>query len=115
MPNEPLPDYVGGGSGLSDLPIQFPRGTNIASVRLFATKGANIVELQSSTVRRCRRYSSTERGHPVFEVQVAIPPGQPAVISFQLSEPTVPGAPRVPSQPLVDTVVPKVMVPECTG
>ncbi len=58
---------------------------------------------------------NTERGHPVFEVQVIIPPGQTADIMFQLSEPTVPGTPRSPSQPLVETVVPKVMVPECAG
>ncbi len=113
VPNEPLPDYVAADAGLSpDLLIEVPRGTNITSVRLFATKDATL----STAILNGERVPailSTERGHPVFEVQVIIPPGQSADISYQLSEPTVPGAPRAPSQPLVNTVVPKVMVPEC--
>ncbi|TPG34673.1 DUF4012 domain-containing protein [Mycobacterium hodleri] len=115
VPNVPLPDYVASDAGLSpDIPIEVPRGTNITSVRLFATKGA---KLDSAILngQRVPAILNTERGHPVFEVQVIIPPGQPADISFQLTEPTSPGVPQVPSQPLLDPVVPKVMVPECTG
>lgn len=115
VPDAPLPDYVVDAPGLApELLIEVPRGTNITSVRLFATQGA---ELSSAILNgeRVPAIVNTERGHPVFEVQVIIPPGQSADVSFQLSEPTVPGAPRAPSQPLVDTVVPKVMVPECTG
>ena len=51
-------------------------------------------------------FTGTERGHPSFEVQVAIPPGQSGELGFHLSEPTSPGAPRVPVQPLVDNVTP---------
>ncbi|WP_396882587.1 DUF4012 domain-containing protein [Mycobacterium sp. SMC-4] len=111
---EPLPDYVAAAAGLSpELLIEVPRGTNIASVRLFATKGA---ELSSAILNgeRVPAILNTERGHPVYEVQVIIPPGQAADISFQMSEPTVPGPPRAPSQPLVETVVPKMQVPECS-
>ncbi|KGI70703.1 membrane protein [Mycolicibacterium rufum] len=115
VPNKPLPDYVAAAAGLSpDVPIEIPRGTNITSVRLFATKDAKL----SAAILNGERVPaivSTERGHPVFEVQVIIPPGQPANISFQLSEPTVPGKARVPSQPLVNTVDSKVLVPECKG
>ncbi|WP_420812181.1 DUF4012 domain-containing protein [Mycobacterium kyogaense] len=114
VPNDPLPDYVAGAVGLSpEVPIEIPRGTNITSVRLFATKDAKL----SAAILNGERVPaivSTERGHPVFEVQVIIPPGQPANISFQLSEPSVPGVPRAPSQPLVNTVVPKVAVPACS-
>lgn len=114
VPNEPLPDYVAAVAGLSpDVQIQVPRGTNITSVRLFATTGAKL----SAAILNGERVPAiigTERGHPVFEVQVIIPPGQPADISFQMSEPTAPGRPQVPSQPLVQTVKPKVQVPECT-
>ena len=113
VPNEPLPDYVAAVAGLSpDVQIQVPRGTNITSVRLFATKGAKL----SAAILNGERVPAiigTERGHPVFEVQVIIPPGQPADISFQMSEPTAPGRPQVLSQPLVQTVVPKVQVPQC--
>lgn len=115
VPNEPLPDYVASDAGLSpEVPIVVPRGTNIISVRLFATKGANL----SAAILNGERVPaivSSERGHPVFEVQVIIPPGQSADISFQLSEPTAAGTPRIPMQPLVQTVVPEVKVPECKG
>ncbi|WP_159232339.1 DUF4012 domain-containing protein [Mycolicibacterium vanbaalenii] len=111
---EDLPDYVAGTEGLSpDLRIAVPKGTNITSVRLFATEGA---ELSSAILNgeRVPAIVNTERGHPVFEVQVIIPPGQSADISFQLSEPTTPGSPQVPVQPLVDTVNPVVSVPVCS-
>lgn len=113
VPNEPLPDYVAGASGLSpDLGLTLPNGTNVISVRLFGTKGS---ELSSAILNgeRVPAILNTERGHPVYEVQVIITPGQTADIMFQLSEPTVPGVARAPAQPLVETAVPKVMVPEC--
>ena len=113
VPNEPLPDYVAAAAGLSpELLIAVPPGTNITSVRLFATKGA---ELSAAILNgeRVPAIINTERGHPVFEVQVIIPPGQSADVSFQLSEPTVAGAPRTPVQPLVEVATPTVMVPEC--
>ena len=115
VPDEPLPDYVASAAGLApELLIAVPPGTNITSVRLFATKGA---ELSSAILNgeRVPAIINSERGHPVFEVQVIIPPGQSADVSFQLSEPTVPGKPRVPSQALVETVEPEVLVPECLG
>ena len=115
VPNEPLPDYVAGAGGLSpELGLTLPDGTSVTSVRLFATKGSEL----SGVILNGERVPAihyTERGHPVFEVQVIITPGQTADIMFQLSEPTVPGAPQAPSQPLVETVVPTVMVPECSG
>ena len=114
VPNEPLPDYVAAAEGLApELLIEVPMGTNVTSVRLFATQGA---ELSSAILNgeRVPAIVNTERGHPVFEVQVIIPPEQTADVSFQLSEPTAPGKPRAPSQPLVETVVPKVLVPECS-
>lgn len=115
VPNEPLPDYVAGAVGLSpELGLDLPEGTNVVSVRLFATKGSEL----SSAILNGERVPAvlyTERGRPVFEVQVIITPGQTADVMFQLSEPTVPGTPRVVSQPLVETVVPRMMVPECSG
>ena len=115
VPDEPLPDYVAGASGLSpELGLNLPEGTSVTSVRLFATKGSEL----SGVILNGERVPAihyTERGHPVFEVQVIMTAGQTADIMFQLSEPTVPGTPRAPSQPLVETVVPKLMVPECAG
>lgn len=111
--NGPLPDYVGTSAGLlPEVPIDIPRGTMLTSVRLVATKGATLVSVISNG-RRVPAFTGSERGHPTFEVQVAIPPGKSGELSFHLSEPTIPGAPRVPIQPLVDTVIPAISVPEC--
>ena len=110
-----LPDYVAGTSGLDPaLPFTFPKGTMVTSVRLLATKGAEVESLLSNG-ERGSFFEATERGHPVFEVQVAIPPEKSGELIFRLSEPTVSGEPRVPIQPLVDDVVPIVSVPECRG
>ncbi|MCZ0729000.1 DUF4012 domain-containing protein [Mycolicibacterium iranicum] len=115
VPNEPLPDYVASASGLSpELGLTLPNGSSVTSVRLFATKGSEL----SGVILNGQRVPAihyTERGHPVFEVQVIMTAGQTAEIMFQLSEPAVPGKPQAPSQPLVETVTPKVMVPECAG
>ena len=87
----------------------------LSSVRLLATKDAKLVTALANGQRVPGLYTGTERGHPTFEVQVAIPPGQSGELSFHLSEPTSPGAPRVPIQPLLDDVTPVVSVPECPG
>lgn len=113
VPSDPLPDYVATTGGLSpDVPIDLPRGTMLTSVRLIATKDATLVSALSNG-QRVPAFRGSERGHPTFEVQVAIPPGQSGELSFQLSEPTAPGSPRVPIQPLVDELVPSVSVPRC--
>nr|WP_051468987.1 DUF4012 domain-containing protein [Mycolicibacterium tusciae] len=113
--DKPVPDYVALSPGLrQDIKLDIPRGTMVTSVRLLATKGA---KLDSALVsgQKVPVFSGVERGHPSFEVQVVIPPEKSGEVSFRLSEPTSPGSPRVPIQPLVDTVVPEVSVPECSG
>ena len=115
VPDRPLPDYVASSAGLlPEIPINVPSGTMLSSVRLLATPGATLVSALANG-QRAPVFTGTERGHPSFEVQVAIPPGQTGESSFHLSEPTSPGAPRVPIQPLVDTVTPVISVPECSG
>ncbi len=49
----------------------------LTSVRLLATKGAKLVSALANG-QRVPVFTGTERGHPSFEVQVAIPPGNPA-------------------------------------
>jgi hypothetical protein len=110
-----LPPYVAGSGGLiRKAPIIVPNGTMVTSVRLIATKGA-ILTSALANGQRVPVFRDTERGHPTFEVQVAIPPGQSGGLTFHLSEPTSPGTPRVPIQPLVDAVAPLVSVPVCSG
>jgi len=115
VPDGPLPDYIGNSAGLPpQIPINVARGTMLSSVRLLATTGATLVSALADG-QRVPVFPGTERGHPSFEAQVAIPPGQSGELSFHLSEPTSPGAPRVPIQPLLDDVTPVVSVPECSG
>jgi hypothetical protein len=114
VPSDPLPDYVTNPQGLPpNLPYRVLKGTSVMSVRLLATDGA---ELGSTTLngQRVPAYRGMERGHPIFEIQLAMPPGQGADLRFQLSEPTVPGVARVPVQPLRDSVTPVVSVPQCS-
>jgi hypothetical protein len=113
-PHKPLPDYVASSAGLlPQIPIDVPSGTMLTSVRLLATKDAKLVSALANG-QRAPVFTEAERGHPSFEVQVAIPPGQTGELSFHLSEPTSQGAPRVPIQPLVDAVTPAISVPECS-
>lgn len=110
-----LPEYIVGFLGLPpDMPVKFPPGTMVSSIRLISTKGAKLVGLTANG-ERTAAITKVERGHPAFEVQVIIPPGQSGVLVFQLSEPTSPGSPAVPIQPLIDNVTPKVLVPACGG
>jgi hypothetical protein len=111
---KPLPEYVAGGLGLPrDLPFKIPPGSMVSSVRLLATEGAELVNLTSNGQRIVPSRETFERGHPSFEVFVVIPPGESGELVFQLEEPTAPGEPRVPVQPLIDNPKPKVSVPTC--
>ncbi|MCX8560338.1 DUF4012 domain-containing protein [Mycolicibacterium mucogenicum] len=114
VPDIPLPEYVAGSLGLSrNVPITLPSGSMLTSVRLVATKGAALVGAFSNG-QQIPVFTGTDRGHPTFEIQVAIPPRQSGELIFRLSEPTVPGAAQVPAQPLIATTAPTVAVPECT-
>jgi hypothetical protein len=111
--SKPLPEYVAGSPGLvKGLPLSLPPGTMVTSVRLIATADAKLVGVTSGD-KAVSAIVHSERGHPSFEVQVVIPPGQSGDLIFRLTEPTTPGVPRVPIQPLIDTVTPRVSVPAC--
>jgi hypothetical protein len=119
-PDLQLPDFYAGTAGLDRdigvgrVPLKVPIGTMVTSVRVLATKGSTLMSVTSNG-ERTSAFTSTERGHPSFEVQVAIPPGTSGDVTFRLIEPTSSGSPRVPIQPLIDSVVPKVNVPTCRG
>ena len=113
--DKPLPEYVSGSLGLiKGLPLKVPPGTMVTSVRLIATAGAELVGVTSGD-SSVPAVAHQERGHPTFEVQVVVPPGQSGDLVFRLTEPTSPGAPRVPVQPLIDAVNPRISVPECAA
>ncbi|EHB56275.1 hypothetical protein MycrhDRAFT_3469 [Mycolicibacterium rhodesiae JS60] len=109
-----LPEYVAGRLGFfPEIPGNVPPGTMLTSVRLLTTKGADVLSVLVNG-KRTRVFGSTERGHPSFESQVAIPPGQTVELIFRLTEPTSSGEARVPVQPLRGGVTPKVSVPTCS-
>jgi len=113
-PPGPMPDYVASANGVDqNLPIDAPSGSMFTSVRLLGTQGATL-ESALANGQRTQVFIGTERNHPTFEIQVVIPPGESGELSFRLSEPTAPGAARVPIQPLVDPISPKVAVPTCS-
>lgn len=109
-----LPEYVAGSMGLpADTPIKIPPGSMVSSVRVIATKGAMLQNVTSGG-NRVMATEAVERGHPSFEVQVVVPPGQSGELVFQFSEPTAAGEARVPVQPLIDNPTPAVSVPVCS-
>jgi hypothetical protein len=111
VPADGLPDYV---VGNHEIPVDVPSGTNLSWVTLLATSKA---ELTKATVdgEQLTILVDAERGHPVFHAQLAIEPGRTVELRYELTEPTSPGAPRVPIQPLLDNVAPVVSVPQCPG
>jgi hypothetical protein len=110
---EGLPDYVTAAPGLPLFADVFPSGTNFSIVTLLATTGAKL-EAVVAKGEKVPFYSGTERGHPVYQVQVGVPREDSIELKFFLTEPTAPGAPRAPVQPFVENVTPVVRVPECT-
>jgi len=113
--DRPLPDNVAGAPGLAkEVPLKALPGTMVSSVRVLVTKGAKLMSVTSNG-ERTAAIPHLENGRPSFEVQVAIPPGQSGELIFRLSEPTAPGEPQVPVQPLIDNVKPKLSVPACSG
>lgn len=110
-----LPDYVAGKMGFfPGLASSVPRGSMISSVRLLATTGAQVVSVHVNG-QPVQVIGSTERGHPSFEATMAIPPGETATLTFELTEPSEPGEARVPVQALMDGANPIVSVPECSS
>jgi hypothetical protein len=55
----------------------------------------------------------TERRHPVYEIDLTIPPGERRTVAFSLREPTVAGAALVPAFPAVLETTTRVDVPVC--
>ena len=107
-------DWAGVSQGLpAGLPIKVLPSSMVSSVKVLATEGATLTSVTSNGEKIVPNKEAVERGHPSFEVQVLIPPGQSGELSFQLEEPTAVGEARVPVQPLIDNVAPRVSVPTC--
>jgi len=105
-PPQGLPTFVTIGSPPG------PVGTNRSDVTLYATAGAQLTAVTVNGVPAAAK-PGTERGHPVFTINVEIPPGAAVVVIFVLTEPTAAGRARVPIQPLVLPMDVTTDVPVC--
>ncbi|MFD3811643.1 DUF4012 domain-containing protein [Rhodococcus sp. NPDC058639] len=108
----PAGDYTNYVAGMFDNPVGAPVGTNLSDVGLLATQGA---KLNKVTVNGTSAFgfNGKERGHPMFNVQVPIPQGETTELVYELTEPTAPGEPRVPIQPIIDKPIIEAAVPVC--
>ncbi|MCE5291989.1 MAG: DUF4012 domain-containing protein [Nocardiaceae bacterium] len=88
------------------------RGTHRVTVAVIATWGA---ELRSAEVngQAVRGRAGREMGHPVFEVDVEVPQGNPVNVAFHLVEPVMSGPPSLPVQPLVAKTTSTLALREC--
>lgn len=87
-------------------------GTDRLLVSLYATSGAGLVSVTVDG-RPATVNVDAERNHPVFTLQLDIPPGKARTLVFTLLEPSVPGTPEVPVQPLVIPMSVTTDVPLC--
>ncbi|NMD93855.1 DUF4012 domain-containing protein [Rhodococcus sp. BL-253-APC-6A1W] len=108
----PPGDYTSYVAGMFDNPIGAPVGTNLSDVGLLATQGA---KLNKVTVNGTSAFAfnGKERGHPMFNVQVPVPQSETTELVYELTEPTAPGEPRVPIQPIIDKPIIEAAVPAC--
>ncbi|MGW5321830.1 DUF4012 domain-containing protein [Rhodococcus pyridinivorans] len=110
LPSEDFTKYV---AGTFDNSAGSPFGTNLVDLGLLATQGA---KLQKVTIdgTSAIAFVNTERGHPLFSVQLPVPRGEAIEVTYELVEPSVPGDARVPIQPLIDDPSVEIDVPNCT-
>ena len=99
-------------AGPRQLTATAPPNTNRLLVSLYATDGAQLSGVSVDGVPTTARIGA-ERGHPVFTTTLLIPPGATQRVVFDLVEPTSPGQPVVPVQPLVEPMGVTVAVPHC--
>lgn len=109
-PTEPLPESVTGppGRNTADSP-----NANRLSVSLYATQEAQLTSISLDGEPITAR-PGMERGHPVFTATLIIAPQTTRRLVFDLLEPSRPGAPTVPVQPLAGPMNVTVSVPDCT-
>ncbi len=93
-----LPPYVTLRSDSRSYPVK--RGDNRLEVGYFATRGAT---MSGVTVDRHPATAGigSERGHPVYTVDLELPRGTSRTVVLRLNEPSGPGEPTVLRQPLV--------------
>lgn len=108
-PETTLPDYV---AGMVDNSSDAEPGTARMLLSLYATRGAKLIKA-STEQTPLFALTGSELGHPVYTVDVEIPRGATRTVTFELNEPTAPGAASTPLQPLVAPATVTADVPRC--
>jgi len=108
----PAGDYTDYVAGMFDNPVGALVGTNLTDLGLLATPGAKLTKV-SVDGKSAFAYTAAEQGHPMFNVQVPLPPGETVEVVYELSEPVIAGTPHIPIQPLIDNPRVTVDVPNC--
>jgi hypothetical protein len=93
-----LPKYVLGDTGRRGFPQQ--PGDNRLLVGYFATQGAQMTGIELNGKPSTAQIGS-ERGHPVYTVELELPRGKLQTIVLHLTEPAGTGPPTVLRQPMV--------------
>ncbi len=110
--NLPAGEFTNYVAGMFDNPVGAPFGTNLVDLGLLATQGSKIEKVTIDGTSAIS-FVNYERGHPLYSVQLPVPPGETVEIVYELEEPSVPGEARVPIQPLIDTPAISIEVPDC--
>lgn len=103
--------YVGGIADAVEPGVAL--GTDRLLVSLYATSGAGLVSVTVDG-RPATVNVDAERNHPVFTLQLDVPPGKSRTLVFTLLEPSAPGKAEVPVQPLVLPMSVTTDVPICS-
>ncbi|MBJ8348708.1 DUF4012 domain-containing protein [Antrihabitans sp. YC2-6] len=112
-PGLDYPSYLVG-RRTAETQYEGPPGTNRSIVSLFATEGATLKKVTINGIQLPFALTTTERGHPVYTVPVVIEPEKSATVIWEMTEPTAPGTPQLPVQPLVLPAAVALEVPTCS-
>lgn len=109
-----LPRYVlGTHHFLSLLPHSFPPGTLSLDTYLYGSVGGTFTSVKATGGIAFRR-SGQDRGHPVYEANVEVPPqGKSVTVVFHLKEPAWSGPVVVRDQPLINPMTTTVSDAHC--
>lgn len=111
LPDGNYPEYV---AGMYDNPLENPIGTNFVDLGLLSTQGAKLKRVTVNGISAIA-FANKERGHPLFNVQLPVARGETVEIKYHIEEPSTPGQARVPVQPMIDSPLISIDVPDCTG
>ncbi|HVV75198.1 MAG TPA: DUF4012 domain-containing protein [Mycobacteriales bacterium] len=105
-----LPAYMTRGVQWGDAP--HPPGSELLTVSFYATQGSTLANVTRDG-QPYGRYTAIDRGHPITETSVTLPPGGSTQMVFTVNEPAATGPVVLPVQPLARPMAVRVDAPSC--